>query len=161
MTVTAPRMKWCRSQKYVNVPGRSNVRSAVAPFCASVTLNAASRASGEPPLTVCSIYQLGGAVARVSEHETTFTGRDAGHTVNIIGITETGDGFEAERAWARGLWSALEPHHQNTFVNFLMDEGEQRIREAYGAEKYDRLRALKRQYDPDNFFRLNQNIPPS
>ena len=112
------------------------------------------------PLTVCSIYHLGGAVARVGEDETAFTGREAGHTVNVIGITETGEGFDAERAWARGLWSALEPNHQNTFVNFLMDEGEERIRQAYGAEKYDRLKALKRKYDPGNFFRLNQNIPP-
>jgi FAD/FMN-containing dehydrogenase len=46
------------------------------------------------------------------------------------------------------------------YVNFLMDEGAERIREAYGAEKHDRLKALKRKYDPDNFFRLNQNITP-
>ena len=46
------------------------------------------------------------------------------------------------------------------YVNFLMDEGEDRVRQAYGAEKYERLRALKRKYDPDNFFRLNQNILP-
>jgi hypothetical protein len=46
------------------------------------------------------------------------------------------------------------------YVNFLMEEGEDRIRQAYGAEKYDRLKALKGKYDPDNFFRLNQNITP-
>ena len=51
-------------------------------------------------------------------------------------------------------------HHQNVYVNFLMEEGEERIRKAYGAEKYDRLKALKRTYDPGNFFRLNQNITP-
>ena len=72
----------------------------------------------------------------------------------------TGDGFEQEREWARGLWTGLHPHHQNVYVNFLMEEGEDRIREAYGGAKYDRLRALKRKYDPNNFFRLNQNIPP-
>jgi Berberine and berberine like len=52
------------------------------------------------------------------------------------------------------------PHHQHVYVNFLMEEGEDRIREAYGAAKYDRLKVLKRKYDPNNFFRLNQNIPP-
>jgi hypothetical protein len=112
------------------------------------------------PVTVFSIFHLGGAVARVGEDETAFGGRDAGHTVNVIGITTTGEGFEQEREWARGLWTALEPHHQNVYVNFLMEEGEERIREAYGGTKYDRLKALKRNYDPGNFFRLNQNIPP-
>jgi len=112
------------------------------------------------PVTVFSIFHLGGAVARVGEDETAFGARDAGHTVNVIGITVTGEGFDAEREWARDLWTALQPHHQNVYVNFLMEEGEGRIREAYGAAKYARLKALKRKYDPDNFFRLNQNIPP-
>ena len=110
--------------------------------------------------TVFSIFHLGGAVARVGEDEAAFTGRNAGHTVNVVGITQAGEGFDAEREWARGLWSALEPHHQNVYVNFLMEEGEERVRQAYGAAKHDRLKALKGKYDPDNFFRLNQNIPP-
>jgi FAD/FMN-containing dehydrogenase len=46
------------------------------------------------------------------------------------------------------------------YVNFLMDEGQDRVRAAYGPEKYERLVAVKRRYDPDNFFRLNQNIQP-
>ena len=61
----------------------------------------------------------------------------------------------------RGLSAALEPHQAGVYVNFLMDEGEERIRTAYGPEKYERLTALKRSYDPGNFFRLNQNVPPS
>ena len=47
------------------------------------------------------------------------------------------------------------------YVNFLGYEGADRVRQAYGPEKYDRLRALKQKYDPDNFFRINQNISPS
>jgi hypothetical protein len=47
------------------------------------------------------------------------------------------------------------------YVNFLMDEGQKRIRQAYGSEKYQRLQGLKQKYDPTNFFRLNQNIPPA
>jgi FAD/FMN-containing dehydrogenase len=47
------------------------------------------------------------------------------------------------------------------YVNFLGDEGEERVRTAYGDEKYERLKTLKRKYDPDNFFRINQNISPS
>jgi FAD/FMN-containing dehydrogenase len=111
-------------------------------------------------VTVFSIFHLGGAVARVGEEESAFSGRNAGHTLNIVGITTTAEGFEEERAWARGLWTALQPYHQNVYVNFLMEEGEDRIREAYGAAKFDRLKTLKRKYDPDNFFRLNQNIAP-
>ena len=113
------------------------------------------------PLTAFPIFHLGGAVGRVSDDETAFHGRTAGHTFNINATTATRDGFEEEREWSRSFWSALQPYHTGVYVNFLMDEGEQRIRDAYGTDKYDRLRALKRKYDPDNFFRLNQNIPPA
>jgi hypothetical protein len=112
------------------------------------------------PITAYPIWQMGGAVSRVGEDATAFQGRGAGHTFNISGMTEGEEGFEEERAWARGLWDALAPWHQSVYVNFLMDEGQERVRQAYGAAKYDRLQALKRRYDPDNFFRLNQNIPP-
>jgi hypothetical protein len=112
------------------------------------------------PLTAFPIWQLGGAVARAPEDSTAFNGRGAGHTFNITAATATAEGFDAEREWVRDFWSALEPHHESVYVNFLMEEGQDRIREAYGPEKYDRLQALKREYDPENFFRLNQNIPP-
>jgi FAD/FMN-containing dehydrogenase len=112
------------------------------------------------PITSVAFFQMGGAVARVGESETAFNGRDAGFTFNINGNSVTAEGFEAEREWARAFWSALQPYHTSVYVNFLMDEGRERIRQAYGAEKYERLRALKRTYDPTNFFRLNQNIPP-
>jgi FAD/FMN-containing dehydrogenase len=112
------------------------------------------------PVTSVALWQLGGAVARVGESDTAFNGRKAGFSFNINGNSETAEGFEAEREWARAYWSALEPHHMGVYVNFLMEEGEERVRQAYGADRYDRLKALKRKYDPGNFFRLNQNIPP-
>ena len=111
-------------------------------------------------LTAFPIFQLGGAIARVGEDETAFTGRGAGFTININATTATAEGFDAEREWSRSFWAALEPHHAGVYVNFLMEEGEDRVRQAYGEAKYDRLKALKRTYDPDNVFRLNQNIPP-
>jgi hypothetical protein len=114
----------------------------------------------QSPLTSFPIWQMGGAVARVDEDETPFGGRNAGFTYNIGCCTETRDGFEAERDWVREFWSALEPWHTSVYVNFLDEEGEERIRAAYGPKKWDRLKALKRKYDPDNFFRVNQNIPP-
>src|ERR687889_104485 len=113
------------------------------------------------PLTAFPIWQLGGAVARVGEDETALGGTRAGHTFNITAATETEEGFDEERKWVRNFWSALEPYHTSVYVNFLMEEGEERIRQAYGAKKYDRLKALKRRYDPDNLFRLNQNIRPT
>jgi hypothetical protein len=113
------------------------------------------------PVTAFPIWQMGGAVARKEADDAAFNGRGAGHTFNITASTESSEGFDQEREWARGLWSALEPHHTDSvYVNFLMDEGEERVREAYGAERYDRLKQLKRKYDPGNLFRLNQNIPP-
>jgi FAD/FMN-containing dehydrogenase len=113
------------------------------------------------PLTAFPIWQLGGAVARVGEDETAFGGRSAGHTFNITASTETAEGFDEEREWVRNFWLALEPYHTSVYVNFLMEEGEERIRQAYGTTKYERLKALKRRYDPDNLFRLNQNIRPT
>jgi hypothetical protein len=112
------------------------------------------------PFSALTLWQRGGAVARVGEEETAFGGRSAGLTFNIAGITETEAGFEEERQWARNFWSALVPYHTSVYVNFLMEEGEERIRQAYGAKKYDRLKSLKRRYDPGNLFRLNQNIRP-
>jgi hypothetical protein len=100
-------------------------------------------------------------VARVGKDETAFNGRQAGFTFNIKCNNLSADGFEAERAWAREFWSALAPYHTSVYVNFLMEEGDERIRQAYGADKYERLKALKRKYDPTNFFRLNQNIKPN
>ena len=112
------------------------------------------------PVTSVALWQMGGAVPRVGESETAFGSRDAAFTFNINGNSKSAEGFEAERDWARAYWSALEPNHTSVYVNFLMDQGEEAIRQAYGPDKYDRLKALKRRYDPDNFFRLNQNITP-
>jgi hypothetical protein len=123
-----------------------------------ITIDNVSRI--ESRISSLALWQMGGAVARVGEDETAFNGRNAGHTFNINGNSETGEGFEEERAWARKLWSDLEPWHSSVYVNFLMEEGEERVRQAYGAAKYERLKALKRMYDPDNFFHLNQNIKP-
>jgi hypothetical protein len=104
---------------------------------------------------------MGGAVARVGENDTAFNGRNAGFTYNIGCCTLGKDGFAEEREWVRSFWSALEPHGTTVYVNFLGDEGQERVREAYGAEKYARLQALKRKYDPGNRFRINQNVPPA
>src|SRR5205823_1484294 len=113
------------------------------------------------PFTSFPIWQMGGAVSRIGEDETAFSGRNAGFTYNIGACTEGPEGFEDEREWVRTFWSALEPYQTGVYVNFLGDEGQERVQESYGVEKYVRLQELKRRYDPDNLFRINQNIPPA
>jgi FAD/FMN-containing dehydrogenase len=112
------------------------------------------------PLTGFPIWQMGGAVSRVERDATAFSDRGNGFTFNITASTEGPEGFDEERTWVRDFWGALGPYHESVYVNFLMEEGEERVRLAYGPAKYDRLKALKRKWDPDNFFRLNQNIRP-
>jgi FAD/FMN-containing dehydrogenase len=109
------------------------------------------------------VFHLGGAIARVGEQETAYPQRDAAHNVNINAAWLPGDP-EPERhvAWARDTFAALEPFGTGrAYVNFLADEGQERVRAAYGGGKYRRLVALKRAYDPANVFHLNQNIDPS
>jgi FAD/FMN-containing dehydrogenase len=114
------------------------------------------------PKSYCIVFQLGGALARVGEDETAFSQRDGAHNVNINAVwTEDDSDGDRHVAWAQDYFSALQPHAgEHVYVNFLGDEGADRVRQAYGERQYERLAALKRAYDPTNFFRLNQNIEP-
>jgi len=113
------------------------------------------------PLSYAVAFHLGGAVARVPEEATAYSHRSAVHAVNINAGWQDGDPEPARHvAWAKAFHAALEPHELGVYVNFLADEGEERVRKAYGEQSYARLVALKRRFDPDNFFRLNQNISP-
>jgi FAD/FMN-containing dehydrogenase len=114
------------------------------------------------PLSYCITFHLGGAVSRVGEDETAFSQRDSAHNVNINAVW-TDDDEESERhvEWARRFHTALEPFAcGRVYVNFLGEEGAERVRSAYGDEKYRRLVALKEKWDPGNFLRHNQNIEP-
>lgn len=114
----------------------------------------------ESPHTAILCFQLGGAMARISEDSSAAAYRDAGFVVNVAGAWD--DSSEAERhtAWVRRCWEALRPHSIGTYVNFLTQEDDQaRVRAAYGLN-YDRLTDLKSRYDPENVLRANQNISP-
>lgn len=124
-----------------------------------LSIRHASRISS--PRSSVIAWQLGGAVSRVDHDATAFGGRDAGFIFNISGITGSPAGFDREREWVRDCWEALLPHQSSVYVNFLMDADADRIRDAYGPERFERLSALKAAYDPDNVFHLNQNIPPA
>jgi FAD/FMN-containing dehydrogenase len=91
-----------------------------------------------------------------------FSHRDASCVLNIV--TKWKDPRESEKhiRWTRDFEVAMRPHSTGgVYVNFLGEEGEDRVKAAYGPEKYGRLVALKNKYDPTNFFRLNQNIKPT
>lgn len=115
------------------------------------------------PKSYCIVFQLGGALNRVGAEQTAYSQRDAAHNVNINAVW-TEDDPEAERhiTWARDFYDAMQPHaRRRVYVNFLGDEGQDRVRAAYGEHNYERLARLKRVYDPTNLFRLNQNIEPT
>ena len=70
-------------------------------------------------------------------------------------------GAEGRSARTEQVWQALQPYADGVYVNFLAEEGEQRVHEAYTSATYARLAALKNRYDPTNFFHMNQNIKPT
>ena len=107
------------------------------------------------------LYPIDGAVDRVDAEETAWRHRDATWSMVIAGIDP--DPAETERIseWAREYWEALHPHSADgAYVNFMMEEGEKRVRATYG-DNYERLQEIKAKYDPDNFFHVNQNIEPA
>ncbi|NUR58095.1 MAG: FAD-binding oxidoreductase [Catenulispora sp.] len=110
------------------------------------------------------IFQLGGAISRLTGNATAYANRQAAHNLNVNGAWLPEDPPEIgqrERAWTREFFAAMEKHQAGVYVNFLGDEGVDRIHQAYGESNFRRLVALKTRYDPDNFFRVNQNIPPA
>ncbi|HTR45435.1 MAG TPA: BBE domain-containing protein [Thermodesulfovibrionales bacterium] len=113
-------------------------------------------------LTQVHLHHLGGAVQRAAEDVMAFSHRDARFVLNIV--TKWRDLRASERhiQWTREFEAAMRPFSTGgVYVNFLGEEGEERVRAAYGPSKYLRLAALKDKYDPANVFRLNQNIRPA
>ena len=116
------------------------------------------------PLTQLLLEPLGGAISRVGEHDTALGRRDVSWCYHALTMWMEPDQEAADRhiGWARELSAAMAPETTaGVYLNFVSDEGEDRVRSAYGPEKYARLVALKDDYDPDNLFHLNQNIAPS
>jgi FAD/FMN-containing dehydrogenase len=125
----------------------------------SVTVEQASAITS--PLSAIPIFTLGGAVARVDDDATAFSGRNSAHDINFVASWLPDDPEpELHKAWARSAWEALRPHAHGVYVNFLSDEPSDQVRAAYGDTNYARLASLKAKYDPTNFFRSNQNIAP-
>jgi FAD/FMN-containing dehydrogenase len=114
------------------------------------------------PHTHLVIEQMGGAVSQIGEDETAIGHRNAPYNLILIGIWAEPAEDERNIGWLRRLWEALRPFSSGgVYVNYQMGDEENRVRAAYGPEKYERLVALKNKYDPTNLFRLNQNIAPT
>lgn len=115
----------------------------------------------ESPLTSILIEHFGGAMGRVPRDATAFPHRDASYNMVILARwTEPGD--EARHiSWARELDRNMQPYATGgVYVNYLSDEGREPVKSAYGSDTYTRLAAIKSRWDPDNLFRVNQNIQP-
>ncbi len=116
------------------------------------------------PLVQLLMEPMGGAISRVGEDDTALGRRDVPWCYHALAMWMEPDqeSADAHVAWARGLADDLKPHAtEGVYLNYISDEGEERVRSTYGPAKYDRLVALKDRYDPDNMFHLNQNIRPS
>jgi FAD/FMN-containing dehydrogenase len=113
------------------------------------------------PLAVAQLRVLGGAMARVPSAATAFAHRERRVMVALGAVYEDAEDDPMHEAWVTDFAAALSNDGPGVYINFLGDEGEARVHEAYPGTTWDRLTAVKSRYDPGNLFRLNQNIPPT
>jgi FAD/FMN-containing dehydrogenase len=119
-------------------------------------------AQASTPLTQSVMFRHGGAVSRVPDDATAAGHRDAAYMAHPIAAWLDPAQTELQLDWVRRFSDAMAPFSTGgVYLNFEPDEGEERVRAGYGAEKYAKLVALKDTWDPDNLFRVNQNIKPS
>jgi FAD/FMN-containing dehydrogenase len=112
-------------------------------------------------MAVTQLRVLGGAMARVPVEATAFAHRRRRIMAGVGAVYQRAEDRPTQEAWADGFAAALRQGDPGVYVNFLSDEGPERVREAYPGPTWDRLVEVKRRYDPDNLFRQNQNIPPA
>jgi len=122
----------------------------------------ASGLNAPSDLTQQLVVPWGGALARIPEDATPMTHREAAWVSHPFAVWQDPEQDEANIAWVRQERRDLAPYaNGGVYLNFIGDEGDDRIRNAYGEAKYRRLREVKAEYDPGNVFRGNQNIPPA
>lgn len=117
--------------------------------------------ASDAAMRVIQIRVLGGAVARVPVDATAYAHRKSRIMLNLAAFYEGEADRPKKQAWVDGFAKAMSQGDAGAYVNFVGDEGEARTRAAYPGATWDRLRKIKKQYDPQNLFRLNQNIPPA
>ncbi len=118
-------------------------------------------AKSDATLRVAQLRALGGAVERVPADATAFAHRAKPMLVNVAAFYQGDADREVRRAWVNEFAAVLQPRDVGAYVGFLSDDGQERIRSAYPGPTWDRLASIKATYDPNNLFRLNQNISPT
>jgi FAD/FMN-containing dehydrogenase len=116
------------------------------------------------PLSFMPVFGIRGAACEISDDATAYGGLRTPHFVfEVNGTSDDPDEFAADRAWARSVWDALRPFAANagSYVNFMSEQDDDRIRASYGPAKYARLARIKAEYDPGNVFHRNANIKPA
>lgn len=113
------------------------------------------------PLSQMHLYPINKAVGRVDGAATPWAHRDAKYSAVVIGIDPSPSNNEKIISWCRNFWNEMHPHSSGgSYLNFEMkEESDERIRTSFGTN-YEKLRSIKKKYDPDNIFRINQNIRP-
>jgi FAD/FMN-containing dehydrogenase len=113
------------------------------------------------PLTVVLLQPLGGAYARVDEHATALSHRDAGWAYHALSMWPDPADTTLNRKWTEGLAETMAAYGTGAVhPNYVSEDAGDRVRRFYGTETYERLVAVKRRWDPQNVFALNQNIRP-
>ncbi|MDT7830427.1 FAD-binding oxidoreductase [Pricia sp. S334] len=113
------------------------------------------------PRSTMHLYPINGTVHEKSAEDTAWNYRDVNWSMVIAGVAEDPAEQDTITAWSREYWEATHPYSAGaSYVNFMMEEGDDRIRATYG-DNYERLQKVKAKYDPDNFFHINQNILPA
>ena len=113
------------------------------------------------PLSQMHLYPISGAASRVGKEDTPWAYRDANYAGVIVGVDPDPANAEKITEWCKAYWDATHPYSSGgAYSNFMMDEGQERVKASY-RHNYDRLVRIKKEYDPNNFFSVNQNIRPS
>jgi hypothetical protein len=112
-------------------------------------------------LSTAHLYPINGAAHRVGKNDTAFSYRDSNWALVIVGIDPDPANKGLITKWCKDYFDALHPYSAGgAYVNFMMEEGQERVKASF-RDNYDRLAAIKKEYDPTNFFRVNQNIRPA
>lgn len=152
-----------RMTDHQSEPHGASIRSMFAHQVSDETIDAIFESMSRPssPMSIVHFRAMGGAISRVPVDATAFAHRSEPYFVTILNLwPDPAEDRTPHEAWTNELFAAMRRDASGVYVNFLEDEGADRVREAYPGATYERLAEVKRAYDPENVFRFNQNVAP-